>query len=67
VKPFFDISGQVRPEGDDSNGLLTESEIWFSYSDITRGKNVAAAFMAGFWVLIEVQREMSHGVSSLLY
>jgi hypothetical protein len=54
VKPFVDISGQERPEGDDSNGILRESEIWFSYSDITRGKNVALAFRMGFRVLIEV-------------
>jgi hypothetical protein len=43
----------VRHEGDDSNGLLTESKIGFSYSDNTLGKNATA----GFRVLIEVHKE----------
>jgi hypothetical protein len=51
VKPTVVISGQVMPEGDDSNGLLTESEIWFSYRDITQGNNAAVTLRR---VLIQV-------------
>jgi hypothetical protein len=55
VKPFTDISGEVKW------GLkklipkvkVTENEIWFSYSDDTNRKNAAA----GFRISIEVHRE----------
>jgi hypothetical protein len=57
VKQYVDICGQVRPEGDYYSALITESKIWFPHSDITRGKNVAVVFKAGFRVLIDVWGE----------
>jgi hypothetical protein len=56
VKQYVDISGQVRPEGDYSSALITGSEIWFPHSDITRGKNVALAFRAGFRLMFREKR-----------
>ena len=43
----------IEPEGDDSNGQVSESEIWFSCSDTTCGKNGTV----GFTVLTEIPRE----------